>query len=120
MVMATLQRVQEIGTLRAVGAQRRFILWMLVIEAMVIGALFGVLGSVVGAGIIAWLGQRGIPAFSDVMTFFFGGPALHPTLGAASLVVALVIVLFVSILSSLYPAWLAMRVTPRQAMQSEE
>ena len=26
MVMATLQRVREIGTLRAVGAQRRFIL----------------------------------------------------------------------------------------------
>jgi ABC-type antimicrobial peptide transport system permease subunit len=120
MVMATLQRVQEIGTLRAVGAQRRFILWMLVIEAMVIGALFGLLGSIVGAGIIAWLGQRGIPAFSDVMTFFFGGPALHPALGAASLVVALFIVLLVSVLSSLYPAWLAMRVTPRQAMQSEE
>ena len=50
MVMATLQRVQEIGTLRAVGAQRRFILWMLVIEAMVIGAIFGVLGAAVGAG----------------------------------------------------------------------
>ena len=120
MVMATLQRVQEIGTLRAVGAQRRFILWMLVIEAMVIGALFGALGAAVGAGIITWIGQVGIPAFSDIATFFFSGPALHPSLGATSLVVALVIVLFVSILSSLYPAWLAMRVSPRQAMQSEE
>ena len=27
LVMATLERVQEIGTLRAVGAQRRFVLW---------------------------------------------------------------------------------------------
>ena len=35
MVMATLERVREIGTLRAIGAQRRFILAMLVIEAMV-------------------------------------------------------------------------------------
>jgi ABC-type antimicrobial peptide transport system permease subunit len=120
MVMATLQRVQEIGTLRAVGAQRRFILWMLVIEAMVIGALFGALGAAVGAGIITWIGQVGIPAFSDIATFFFSGPALHPSLGATSLVVALVIVLFVSVLSSLYPAWLAMRISPRQAMQSED
>jgi ABC-type antimicrobial peptide transport system permease subunit len=112
--------VQEIGTLRAVGAQRRFILWMLVIEAMVIGALFGALGAAVGAGIITWIGQVGIPAFSDIATFFFSGPALHPSLGATSLVVALVIVLFVSVLSSLYPAWLAMRISPRQAMQSEE
>ena len=37
LVMATLERVQEIGTLRAVGAQRRFILAMLVIEAVVVG-----------------------------------------------------------------------------------
>jgi ABC-type lipoprotein release transport system permease subunit len=29
-------------------------------------------------------------------------------------------VLFVSTVSSFYPAWLAMRVTPRQAMQEEE
>ena len=33
---------------------------------------------------------------------------------------ALVIVLVVSAVSSFYPAWLAMRVTPRQAMQTEE
>jgi hypothetical protein len=31
-----------------------------------------------------------------------------------------VIVFVVSVLSSFYPGWLAMRVTPRQAMQTEE
>src|SRR5205814_1697700 len=49
LVMATLQRVPEIGTLRAVGAQRRFVLAMLVIEALVVGAVFGALGAGVGA-----------------------------------------------------------------------
>ncbi len=120
MVMATLERVREIGTLRAVGAQRRFILGMLVIEAMVIGAVFGAIGTAVGAAFITFLGKVGIPAFGDVWTFFFSGPRLHPTLGWANLLLALIIVLFVSTLSSLYPAWLAMRVTPRAAMQTEE
>jgi ABC-type lipoprotein release transport system permease subunit len=120
MVMATLERVREIGTLRAVGAQRRFILGMLVVEAIVIGIIFGALGALIGAGIVLFLGKAGIPAPSDVWTFFFSGPALYPTLGTASLVAALVIVLIVSVLSSLYPAWLAMRVTPRQAMGTEE
>ena len=41
MVMATLERVREIGTLRAIGAQRRFILAMLVIESLVVGLIFG-------------------------------------------------------------------------------
>jgi ABC-type lipoprotein release transport system permease subunit len=120
LVMATLERVQEIGTLRAVGAQRRFIVGMLVIESVVIGGIFGALGAAVGAGVVTALGRVGIPAANDVFTFFFSGPRLHPSLGATSLVSALLIVLVVSAVSSFYPAWLAMRVTPRQAMATEE
>jgi ABC-type lipoprotein release transport system permease subunit len=45
LVMATLERVREIGTLRAIGAQRRFILAMLVIESLVVGSIFGGLGA---------------------------------------------------------------------------
>jgi hypothetical protein len=120
MVMATLERVREIGTLRAVGAQRRFILAMLVVEALVVGIVFGAIGVAVGTGVVSLAGKVGIPAVNDVATFFFSGPRLHPALGATSLVVALVVVLVVSALSSFYPAWLAMKVTPRQAMQSED
>jgi ABC-type antimicrobial peptide transport system permease subunit len=93
---------------------------MLVVEAIVIGIIFGALGAAIGAGIVLFFASKGIPAPSDVWTFFFSGPALHPTLGTGSLVAALVIVLIVSVLSSLYPALLAMRVTPRQAMSTEE
>ncbi len=120
MVMATLERVQEIGTLRAVGAQKRFILGMLLVEGLLIGAVFGSLGVVAGAALVAAVGAKGIPAFNDVATFFFSGPRFYPFLATSNLVGALAIVFFVSLLSSLYPAFLAMRVTPRQAMQSEE
>ena len=120
LVMATLERVREIGTLRAIGAQRRFILAMLVVEAVVIGLVFGGMGAVVGAIIVKLIARVGIPATSDQAFFFFSGPRLHPFLNPASVVAAFVIVLLVSTVSSFYPAWLAMRVTPRQAMQEEE
>jgi ABC-type antimicrobial peptide transport system permease subunit len=120
LVMATLERVREIGMLRAIGAQRRFVLAMLVIEAVVVGILFGALGSALGAAILSILGKRGIPATTDVLTFFFSGPRLYPAVGGSNLLFALVIVLVVSIVSSLYPAWIATRVSPREAMQSEE
>lgn len=120
MVMATLERVQEIGTLRAVGAQKRFILGMLLVEGLLTGAVFGALGVGVGAGLVLIVGAKGIPAFNEVASFFFSGPRFFPALGTSNLVGALAIVFFVSLLSSLYPALLAMRVTPRQAMQSEE
>jgi hypothetical protein len=120
LVMATLERVKEIGTLRAIGAQRRFILAMLVIESIVVGLIFGGLGAGLGAAIVALVGKIGIPATSDVLFFFFSGPRLHPFIGTSNIVAAFIIVLLVSAFSSFYPAWIAMRVTPRQAMAEEE
>ncbi len=120
LVMATLERVKEIGTLRAIGAQRRFILAMLVIEALVVGLIFGGLGAGLGAALVALVGKIGIPAKSDVWFFFFSGPRLHPFIGTSNIIAAFAIVLMVSAFSSFYPAWIAMRVTPRQAMQEEE
>jgi ABC-type lipoprotein release transport system permease subunit len=120
LVMATLERVGEIGTLRAVGAQRRFILGMLVLESIVIGISSGTLGALLGAIVMLVLGKTGIPAFSDFMTFFFSGPRLFPSVGPQELSFALLTVLVVSVVSSIYPAWLAMRVSPREAMQSED
>ncbi len=120
LVMATLERVKEIGTLRAIGAQRRFILAMLVVESIVVGVIFGGLGALLGAVIVSVVGKIGIPAKSDIWFFFFSGPRLYPFIGTSNVIAAFVIVLLVSAFSSFYPAWIAMRVTPRQAMAEEE
>jgi len=120
MVMATLQRVKEIGTLRAIGAQRRFVLMMVTVETVVIGLFFGVLGSALGAGIVAALGKWGIAARSQETFFIFSGPRLYPWLSGTNLVIALAVVLVVSMLSAIYPALIATRVAPIEAMQSED
>ncbi len=121
MVMATLQRVKEIGTMRAIGAQRRFVLVLVVVEVVTTGLVFGGLGSALGILIVHAVGWTGgIAATNDTMYFLFSGPALIPRLGTASLVTSVVIVFLVSILSALYPAALAMRVTPLEAMQSDD
>ncbi len=121
MVMATLQRVKEIGTMRAIGAQRRFVLVLVVVEVVTTGLVFGGLGACLGILIVHAIGWTGgIAATNDTMYFLFSGPALIPRLGTASLVTSVAIVFLVSILSALYPAILAMRVTPLEAMQSDD
>ncbi len=120
LVMTTLERIAEIGTLRAVGAQRRFLLGMLLVEALAVGGLFGGIGSALGAGIVAILRVVGIPASNDIFYFFFSGPRLHPGMSITNVAIALAIVLAVSGASSIYPGLIAMRVSPRQAMQSDE
>ncbi|HEX7623058.1 MAG TPA: FtsX-like permease family protein, partial [Anaeromyxobacteraceae bacterium] len=89
MVMATLQRVKEIGTVRAIGAQKRFVLAMLLLETGVVGLAFGAVGSALGACIV-WLirARGGIPATNDQLYFFYSGPSLVPELGAASMGIA--------------------------------
>jgi ABC-type lipoprotein release transport system permease subunit len=121
MVMATLQRVKEIGTLRAIGAQKRFVLTMLLLETSAVGVAFGAAGAVLGAAIV-WLirFRGGIPASNDQLYFFFSGPSLMPRLGATSMAVSLAIVFVVSVLSGFYPALIATRVTPLEAMQSDD
>ena len=121
MVMATLQRVKEIGTMRAIGAQRRFVVGMLLVEIAAVGVVFGLGGAVLGGVVVAIIRLAGgIPAVTDLLYFVFSGPALFPTLGRGPVAVSLVIVLAVAILSALYPAIIAMRVTPVEAMASED
>jgi ABC-type lipoprotein release transport system permease subunit len=121
MVMATLQRVKEIGTMRAIGAHRRFVLFMLLVESVVTGVVFGLLGGGVGAGLV-WLVRAlgGFHTSNDQLQFLFSGPALLPELGGGSVGVALTVIILVSIVSGFYPALLAMRVTPLEAMQTED
>jgi ABC-type lipoprotein release transport system permease subunit len=119
-MMATLQRVREIGTMRAIGAQRGFVLAMVLAETVLLGLLAGAVGIGIGAAVVGALHAKGIPATTDELYFFFSGPALHPTLSSANMLTALAIVFAVSAISTFYPATVATRVSPVQAMQTED
>lgn len=120
MIMATMDRVAEIGTMRAIGARRGMVVSMFLIETVVLGILAGALGCLVGVGFITWLGQVGVPAVSDQLVLLFAGPRLYPFITATQLVLGQAVVVLVALLSTLYPALLASRVQPIVAMQGKE
>jgi ABC-type lipoprotein release transport system permease subunit len=120
LMILTLQRVREIGTLRALGASRSFVLLLVLLESTLSAAVFGGLGLLAGGGVLHWLHRIGIPAPDPDSQFFFGGPALHPTANTGVYLLTLGIVLAVCLAATLYPAQLAVRVSPLAAMQTEE
>lgn len=120
MVMATMERVGEIGTMRAIGAQREFILAMFLLETLMLGFIAGSAGAVFGALFIAFLGSVGVPATTDILVFLFSGPRLFPTFGIGNLLFAFVVILIVSVVSTLYPAWIATRIEPIEAIEDRE
>ena len=120
MVLATMERVAEVGTMRAIGAQRAFILLLFMLETMVLGAAAGLAGALLGVGVVELLSAIGIPATNDVMRFLYAGPRLRPDWSASNVLFGLGVILIVSVASTLYPALVATRIQPVVAMRGRE
>lgn len=120
LVMATLERVAEFGTLRAIGAQRGFIRAMVVVETSILGVIAALVGAAAGVLVIVWLHRTGVAAPNQILEVMFGGPRMYPTVSAVHVGIALAATTLVGVAATLYPARLATRVQPVVAMQSKD
>lgn len=120
MMMATIQRTQMLGTMRAIGAQKSLVLGMVLVETLTLSVLFGSAGIGLGSAVIGALHSKGIAAPNDVAYFFFSGPRLLPEASGSSLVIASFLILIVAVVSTIIPAVIATQVSPLRAMQSDE
>lgn len=120
MMMATMERVREIGTMRAIGAQRGFILKMFLVETVALSVIFMIVGAILGSLWVMGIQSEGIPATQDVLYFLFGGPVLRPPLELGHVISAVTLVMVVTVVSTLYTARIAVRISPIEAMQAKE
>lgn len=120
LLMSTMERTREIGTMRAIGAGRGFVRRIFLFETGVLALIFGGLGALVGAILMLVLKSLGIPASSDFFYFIFAGPRLHPELLFQHVIAAVVVITLVGFASTYYPARLATKISPREAMGNEE
>ena len=114
MIMAVYERIREIGTIAAIGTLPEKILSMFVMEGFCLGGLGVAIGDIVGVIIIYILN------FSGVVTFDFGrqkGIVLLPTIAPMDVLMIAAIVIFVSVLASLQPAFKASRMEPIKALR---
>lgn len=119
LVVSIVERTSEIGTMRAIGGQKDFIRTMFVTETMTISLVFGLIGIAVAAIILLIAGQVGIDSGgNEIFESLFGGPVLYPSISPLSIVLALVVCIFIGFVSSLYPVYLALKIEPVEAMQS--
>lgn len=119
LVISVTERTGEIGTMRALGAKRRFITRMIVTETLLLSGISGLLGAALGSLAILLLGAIGIRTDDFILSVLFGGSSFKPDLSAISLVYTLAAVLLTGALASWYPARVALRVAPSTAMIQE-
>ena len=103
MVMSVIERRMEVGVRRALGATRRHIRMQFLLESVLLAAIGGVLGTVLGAAITVGY------AVSQELAVAVPLEALGASIGAAMLIGAV---------AGLYPATRAANIPPAQAVRS--
>ena len=111
-LMAVTERFREIGTIKCLGALDSFVLRLFLLEAGMQGLAGGIMGAVLG-GVVALVNgvlRYGFSAWTEV-----SWAAVGRSLGLAALVGCLL-----SLVGVLYPAMVAARMQPVEAMRVEE
>ncbi|MBP7096958.1 MAG: ABC transporter permease [Spirochaetia bacterium] len=119
LVISVIERTGEIGTMRALGAQKGFVRKMFLVETLVIAAVFGLAGTALAFGALGILSAMDIEASNAFLEILFAGKVLRPAVNPMSVLWSLVMVTAVSVVAHVYPVQLALRIQPVRAMQAE-
>jgi putative ABC transport system permease protein len=104
MLVSVTERTREIGIRKATGARRKDILMQFLIEAVTVTAIGGAMGVVAGFGL------------AYVLSFLVGFPLMF---SVQSAVLGVGVSSIVGVISGLWPAWRAARLSPIEALRAE-
>lgn len=111
MLMAILERTHEIGVLKAIGARRRHILALFLLESGFLGLLGGLAGLLFGGAIAQSVALiTGQFLRTDIFSVAFDGSLIAG---------ALLFAVFLGTVAGLWPAWRAARLDPVEALRYE-
>ena len=119
LVASVMERTPEIGTMRAVGAQKGFVRSLFIMETLTITVVFGIAGIVLGFLLILLLNITGIAAPNDFMKLIFGGATLHPEITFGQVLTSLAIIFFIALVSWILPVRMALKVSPLKAINTD-
>jgi ABC-type lipoprotein release transport system permease subunit len=123
-LMSVLYRTREFGVLRALGLTKRETATVVFTEGMILTAVAGLLGVVLGFG-VTWLLWRNGLDYSGALEgeLTFSGVVLDtvvvPVFRGVQVIMSLGSIVIVGLLASLYPAYRATRIDVAEAMKFE-
>lgn len=119
MLMSMYDRVREFGLMAALGTGQKQLFAMVVCETLVLVAMGGVLGFVLGAAASLYFGAYGLDLsqYATAFSFMYMSPIVYPELTFNGCARILIAAMLGAVLAGLYPAWKASRLNPAAAMR---
>ena len=119
LVMSTYDRMKEFGIIRAIGATPWLIIRQVSLEAILLTFLASIIGTVIGLSIAIYLQVYGID-ISGKGNLAFGGIVFDPiwraNVSLKSVFLPVVLMMLTSTVASIYPASIAARIKPVEAI----
>lgn len=114
--MSIKERTSEVGTLRAIGLQKRQVLLMFLIESMILTISATGAGILFGLGISTSLQLARIPITSEAFQMFLMSDVLTLRAEPASIITAFIVITFFVTVGSIFPAYRASKMKPITAI----
>lgn len=120
MTVSVIERTSEIGTMRAIGAEKKFVQGLFFTETFTLTLVSSVVGIIIAFIAMAIFNSCNITITNSIAKMILGGGLLHFSPTVKIIVATIIIALLGSILSNLYPVRSALKITPLKALSSGE
>ncbi len=117
LVINILDRTREIGTLRAIGAKKRFISMQCMIENLILTLTSGVLGVLAGMLCTHFINKAHIVLHNTFLVQLFGSDAISVHVNSGNVLKLFILVISLALLGWIYPVINALKVSPVDAIQ---
>lgn len=118
LVMSVFERVSEIGTMRAIGAQKGFVRGLFIVETGALTLVAGAAGVVLGSIIVLALNRVPLHFTNQILILLFGGTWLQPEVSGINVIVSLVASIVLGAIAWAYPVKLALQIQPVRAIHA--
>lgn len=116
LVLLVMEKNRDIGILLSMGATRRAILWIFMLQGLIIGLLGTIAGLAFGIGLSWVFDTYQLISLPEQVYYLSHVPFL---IRPADFVVVGLMAVAVSFLATIYPAWRASRLDPVEALRHE-
>lgn len=116
MLISVKERTKEFGIRRAIGARPWNVIRMVMLESIVVTAIFGYIGMILGVFFCEWMDSTVGNQTLDT-GFFEAKYFVNPTVDISTCVTATVIIIIAGALAGFFPARKAVKIKPIEALR---